>query len=204
MKEHLGDRIHPIPDGDMNKLQRLLEKSCFNFIKTKYTLIIFGDNGKPIIIEKVLGRVVVDTLGKVGDDIHITVILDDDGVGYAGLKKGVSDKLKSISKDKSKFTNCFPVFEESKDSFTLNHPRGRGVIEVQLSTVPESLEMQVAKKCIEVRCPTNSKIVEKGPHYALNFLAMEYYDYDKEKLIRETSSLLKDEVWVKDVEDRVR
>jgi hypothetical protein len=72
-----------------------------------------------------------------------------------------------------------------------------------LSTVPESLETQVAKKCIEVKCPNNSKILEKGPHYAIDFLAMKYYGGNKEKLIRNTSALLKDEAWVIDVVDRV-
>ena len=62
----------------MDKLQMLLERGCFNFIKDQYALIIFGDNGRRTIIEKILGRVVVDTLGKVGDDINTIVILDDE------------------------------------------------------------------------------------------------------------------------------
>ncbi|RZN15709.1 MAG: hypothetical protein EF812_01625 [Methanosarcinales archaeon] len=136
------------------------------------------------------------------DDIHITVILDDDGVGYSGLKKGVSNTLKSISRDKSKFTNKLPTLEEYGDSFTLNHPRGRGVIEVQLLTVPESLETQVARRCIEVKCPNNTKMSKNESHYALDFLAREYYDGNKEKLIRKTSALLKDEVWVTDIIER--
>ncbi|NMG83529.1 MAG: hypothetical protein GIS02_04910 [Methanosarcinales archaeon] len=177
--------------------------NCFNYIKTQYTLIIFGDTGKPTIIEKVLSRVIVDTLGKVADDICITVILDDDGMGYSELKKVISDKLRSISKDKSKFTsNQFPTLEEHNDSFILIPLKGRGNVEIRLSTVPESLEKQVAKKCIEVKYPKNLKILERGPHYALDFLAMEYYDGNKEKLIRETSALLKDEVWVTDVVER--
>ena len=203
MKEHLGDRIHTLSDGETAKLQNLFDGGCFNFIKTKYALIIFGDNGRRTITEKVLGRVVVDTLGKVRDDIHITTILDDDGVGYGGLKKGISDGLKSILKDRSKFTNQFPTLEECSDSFILNHPRGGGIIGVKLLTVPESLETQVAKKCIEVKCHNNTKILERGPHHALDILKMEYYDDNMEKLIRETSALLKDEIWVKDVVERV-
>ncbi len=176
---------------------------CFNHIKTQYALIIFGDNGRRTITEKVLGRVVVDTLGKVEDDIYTTVIFDDDGVGYEKLKKNISDKLKSISKDTSKFTtNLFPTLEKNNGSFTLNHPKGRGVFEVRLLTVPGSLEEQVARKCIGIKCPNNSRILENGSHDALDSLAMEYYD-DKEKLIRETSALLKDEVWVTDVVDHV-
>lgn len=204
MKEHLDDdRIHTISDGRMDKLQRLLGVNCFNYIKTKYDLIIFGDSGRPIITDKVLPGVIAATLGKVGDDIYIPFILDDDGVGYAGLKKVISDKLRSIPKDKSKFiSNQFPTLKTGSDSFTLSPLKGRGSIEVRLSTVPESLETQVARRCIEVKCP-NSKILEKGPHYAVDFLAMEYYSGDKEKLIRNTSALLKDEAWVTDVVDRV-
>ncbi len=166
-------------------------------------LIIFGDNGRWDTIKKALGRVVVDTLGKVRGDIHITIILDDGGVGYGKLEKGISDGLNSILKDRSRFTNQFPTIEERSDSFALNHPKGGGIIEVRLLTVPESLETQVAKKCIEVKCPNNYKILEKGPRYAVDFLAMEYYGGDKEKLIRETSALLKDEAWVSDVVDLV-
>ena len=120
------------------------------------------------------------------------------------MKKNISDKLKSISKDTSKFTNnLFPTLDENNDSFILNHPKGRGVFEVQLLTVPRSLEDQVARKCIEVKCPNNSKILENGSHDALHSLAMKYYDGDNEKLIRETSVLLKGEVWVTDIVDRV-
>lgn len=199
MKEHLGDRIHTIPDGGIRKLQRMLGGSCYDFIKKQYDLIIFGDSGRRTMIEKVMWRVVVATLG-VGADIYIPLILDDDGVGYGGLKKNISDKLKSISKDRS-FSNQALSFKETSGSFILDHPRGRGIVEIRLSTVPESLEMQVAKKCIEVKCPTNSMILEKGPHYAIDFLAMKYYSGNKEKLIRETSILLKDEAWVIDVVD---
>ncbi len=85
----------------------------------------------------------------------------------------------------------------------MNHPKGRGVFEVRLLTVPGSLEEQVARKCIEIKCHNNSKILENGSHGALDSLAMEYYDGDKEKLIRETSVLLKDEVWVTDIVDHV-
>jgi len=204
MKEHIGGRIHTISDGRMDKLQNLLGGGCFNYIKTKYDLIIFGDSGRPIITDKVLPGVIAATLGKVGDDVYIPFILDDDGVGYAGLKKVISDKLRSIPKDKSKFTsNQFPTLEEHNDSFILFPLKGKGIVEIRLSTVPESLETQVAKRCIEAKCPNNYKILKKGPHHAIDLLAMEYYDGNKEKLIRNTSALLKEEAWVTDVVDRV-
>ncbi|CAD6494629.1 MAG: hypothetical protein LAKADJCE_00868 [Candidatus Argoarchaeum ethanivorans] len=131
MKEHIAGHVHTILDKELDKLLKmLLGMGGFDYIKEQYSLIIFGDSGKPIIVEKVLGKVVGVVLGAVKDDIHITVILDEDGVGYSGLKKDVSDKLKSISKDRSKFTNCFPTIKEHGDSFTLNHPKGRGTIEV--------------------------------------------------------------------------
>ena len=139
MKEHLGDHTHTIPEGEIRKLQRVLGRSCYNFIKNQYGLIIFGDSGRRTIIEKVMKRVIVATLG-VGDDIYILLILDDDGVGYGELKNNISDKLKSISKDRL-FSNQVPTLKETGGSFILNHPRGRGLVEIQLSTVPESLEM---------------------------------------------------------------
>ncbi|RZN37164.1 MAG: hypothetical protein EF813_05940 [Methanosarcinales archaeon] len=220
MKEHLRDHVYTTTDKKMNKLQMLLGGSCFDFvtsaslqvtgssaaetIKRQYALIIFGDNGRRTIIKKVFGRVVIDTLGKVGDDIHTTVIFDDDGEGYGKLKKNISDKLKSILKDTSKFTNnLFPTLEENNGSLILNHPKGGGVFEVRLLTVPGSLEEQVVRKCIEVKCPNNSKILENGSHHALDSLAMNYCDGDKEKLIRATSALLKDEVWVTDIVDQI-
>ena len=150
MKEHLGDSIHAIPDGVIRKLQRVLGRSGYNFLKKQYDLIIFGDGGRRTMIEKVMRRVVAATLG-VGDDIYILLILDDDGVGYGELKNNISDKLKSISKDRL-FSNQPHILKETGGSFILNHPRGRGIVEIQLSTVPESLELQVARKYIEVKC----------------------------------------------------
>ena len=65
------------------------------------------------------------------------------------------------------------------------------------------METQVVKRCVEVKCPNNYKILKKGPHHAIDLLAMEYYDGNKEKLIRNTSALLKEEAWVTDVVDLV-
>jgi hypothetical protein len=202
MKEHIGGRIHTISDGQMDKLQRILGSSCFNFIKKEYNLIIFGDTGRPVIIEKVLHRVIVATLGKVGDDIYIPFIIDADGVELAELKRVISTKLRSISRDRATFTsNRFPTLKEHNDSFILRPLRGKGIVEVQLLTVPESLELQIARKFVEVECPNNAEILENGPHDALDSLANKYCGGNKEKLNRKTSALLKDETWVTDVVD---
>ncbi|CAD6494630.1 MAG: hypothetical protein LAKADJCE_00869 [Candidatus Argoarchaeum ethanivorans] len=65
------------------------------------------------------------------------------------------------------------------------------------------MEIQITKKCIGIKCPNNTKMLQNESHYALDILAIKYYDGNKEKLVRETSALLKDEVWVIDIIERV-
>lgn len=198
MKGHIDfNCILCMPDSGMSKLQELLGSSCFNYINTQYSLLIYGDNGKPIIIEKVLQRVVVDTLGKVKDDINIVLILDDDGINYNDLYKTIFDKLQSIVRDKSKF-NPLPYFEENNNLLILKHPKGRGCITIKLTTVPTSLEDQIANKIVEVKCPHNSKILQNGAEKALKYLGKEYYE-SYEEMIRQSSTWFKGENWVDNI-----
>ena len=199
MKEHInGNRIHVIPDNKIDKLQRALGSNCLNYMINQYALMIYGDNGKPTIIDKVLQRVIVDTLGKYRDNIHITIILDDDGVSYTDLKNNVLNKLQSISKDKSKF-NPLSDFEEDNGSFIMKHPRSRGTLIIKLSTIPLSLEYQVAEKMVGVTCPHNSGILNNGARDALKYLVKEYYDGNEEKLIRDSATQFVGEIWVKEI-----
>ncbi len=201
MQEHVNGGIYTIDDDNTKKLQELLQEKCS--VNTRFALIIYGNNGRPTIYEKVLQRVVVDTLGnavytlgKAEDDIDITLILDDDGEEYWKLRKCVSDKMQAISRDNSKFFHL-PSFEDNNNLLIMRHPKKGRVLKVRVSTVPISLEKQVVDSFIEEKCPNRDDLPENDPHKTLKLLAMEYYDDDKEKLIRYTSKLLRDKAWVK-------
>lgn len=186
-----------MPDKAMSKLQGLLGSNCFSYTKTRYSLLIFGDTGIPTIIDKVLRRVIVDTLGKVKDDIHIILIIDDDGTKHEKLYQNLLDKLQIMVKNASSF-NILPNLEENNNLFILKHPRSRGVIKIKLATVPASLEVQVANKIIAEKYPRDNKFLDGGAKKALKLLLKKYYHSDEE-MIRESSMWLKDENWVKDI-----
>lgn len=205
MKERFTLRMHTIYDNDLDKLQEMLGTNCYDFVRTKYPLIIYGDNGKDFI-NIALRRVVVETLGKNNDELYIIMIRDDDGAPYEALNVNLCKELQSLLRDKSKFIAHVPDIECNNDWFILKHPRSRGILKVKLSTVPSSLERQVAKKTVENRCPHDSKILkelETDPHKALESLADKYYDGDKDKLIRESSILLREEIWVNEINSLV-
>ncbi|MCK5659847.1 MAG: hypothetical protein KAH86_00705, partial [Methanosarcinales archaeon] len=162
-----------------------------------YQLLIFGDTGIPTIIDKVLRRVIVDTLGKVKDDIHIILIIDDDGTKHEKLYQNLLDKLQIMIKDASSF-NILPGIEENDNLFVLKHPRSRGVIKIKFATVPASLEIQIANKIIAEKYPRDNKFLDGGAKKALKLLLKNYYHSDEE-MIRESSMLLIDENWVKDI-----
>ncbi len=130
------------------------------------------------------------------------MIRDDDGAPYEVLNENLCKELQSLLRDRSKFIVHLPNIECNNDWFILKHPRSRGILKVKLSTVPSSLEKQVAKKTAELKCPHASEILEKldsDPHKALELLADKYYSGDKDKLIRESSILLRNEIWVNEI-----
>ena len=193
-----SDSMLCMPDKAMSKLQELLGSKCFSYTKKQYSLLIFGDTGKPTIIDKVLHRAVVDTLATVIDDIHIILIIDDDGTSYEDLYKNLLIKLQFLIKDASSF-NLLPKLEESNSLFILKHPRSRGIIKIKLATVPASLEVQIANKIIAEKYPRDNKFLDGGAKNALKRLLKNYYNSDEE-MIRESSMLFKDEKWVKDIQ----
>lgn len=196
MKGHFPDRILAFHTKPIAKLQECLGMNCFKFVKTNYSLIIFGDHGK-LNINKALKRVIIDTFGKTNDDIHINYIRDDDGVEIEQLIKAFLVELKFFSQDANIFKNRLPSLEYEKNVFSLLDSRSRGTIKITYLTVPRSLEEQVARRIIDVKYPTDSEILEKNPHECIEFIANKYYNDNKEKLFRESSTLLQDEMWVR-------
>jgi len=203
MKERFTNQVYTIYNNDLSKLQEMFGTNCYNFVKGHFPLIIYGDGGK-LFIKKALRRVIIDTLGKNNDELHIIMILDDGGSPYEELKEALSEELDSLSGDRSKFTTHLPNLENNNDLFILTHPRSRGILKVRLATVPKSLEEQVVIKTVEIKCPHNHELLENEPHRALEILANEYYDGNRERLIRDSSSWLKDEIWVSKVCNIVR
>ncbi|MFA4934940.1 MAG: hypothetical protein WC568_03795 [Candidatus Methanoperedens sp.] len=201
MKERFNLRMHTIYYHELEKLQEMLGTNCYNFVKTKYPLIIYGDGGKANIIIA-LRRIVVETLGKNNDELYIILIRDDDGAPYEVLNTNLCIELQSLLRDRSKFIVHIPNIECNDDFFILTHPRSRGILKIKLKTVPSNLEKQIAKKTMEFKGLTDSKILEQldnDPHKALELLANKYYSGDENRLIRESSILLKDETWVNEI-----
>ncbi len=94
------------------------------------------------------------------------MIRDDDGAPYETLNVNLCKELQSLLKDKNKFRMHVPNIECNNDWFILKHPRSSGILKVKLSTVPSSLEKQVAKKTAEIRCPKDSKILKELGTYS--------------------------------------
>ena len=186
-------------DVDFKKLQGCMGRSL-DYFRVTYPLIIYGDGGKPKIYKE-LERAVGLTLGKSKDNIYINLIIDDDGTEYNDLEVKIKDTLYSLSKNNNRFSQL-PTFEHNSQGFVLRYPKSEGSTIVSLFTVPLNLEIQVANKCIENK-PYPHVNVDTDPHFAIDFLADKHYDGNKELLFRETSLLLKNEVWVNDVLNQI-
>ncbi len=202
MKGHFPDRILPIHSKPIAILQKYLGMNCFKHVKTNYSLIIFGDHGK-LNIKKALERVILDTLGKTMDDIHINYIRDEDGVESGKLLKSFLKELTIFSQDTNSFSNRLIKLESNANSILMKDLSRRGAIKITYLTVPGSLEEQVARRIIHVKYPKDSVILERNPHECIEFIANKYYSDNKEKLFRESSTLLQDEMWVKNCEQFV-
>ena len=186
-------------DADFKKLQACMGRSL-DFFRVAYPLIIYGDGGKPKIY-KVLEKAVGLTLGKSKDNIYINLIIDDDGTEYDKLEVKIKDRLYSLSKNKDRFSRP-PTFEQNSRKFILKYPKSKGTTIVSLFTVPLSLEIQVARKCIENKSHPHIN-VDTDPHLAINSLANEHYGGNKELLFREMSLLLKNELWANDILNQI-
>lgn len=198
MKVRFDNRKYMI-DDNLKKLQEMCGYKCYKYNNDKYPLIIYGDRGKDEIL-KVLRRLIVEILGTNND---IIMIRDGDDAPDKDLNRIFLEELESITRDKSAFTTHLPDLERRKELFILNHPRGRGILKVGQSIVPRSLEYQVVKKTVELKCPSKYKILEKESHEALELLAGEYYDGNRQMLIRESSTWLRDETWVNGINSLV-
>ena len=199
MKVRFDNRKHTIYDNNLPKLQEMCGYKCYKYNNDKYPLIIYDDGGKTELL-KVLRRLIIEILG---NNNHIIMVRDEDDAPRDELNRKFLEELESISKDKSKFTTHLPTLERKKDLFTLNHPRSRGILKVEQSIVPKSLEYQVVKKTVELKCPGKYKILEKDSHEALELLASEYYDGKRDLLIRESSTWLSGESWINDINSLV-
>lgn len=194
MKVRFDDRMYTIDNDNLKKLQEMCG-DCYQYINRKYPLIIYGDGGKNGI-QKILKRIIIETLSR---NNYIIMIRDDDNTPYEDLERKLLEELESIIRDTSKFTTRLPDLESKDNLYILKHPKSEGSLKVSLSTVPISLEKQIVKKTVALKCPSKSDILEKESHEALELLASEYYGGDREKLIRESSTWLRDETWVDNI-----
>jgi len=196
MNERFANRKYTLYDdykiNRFKKLQEMCGDKCYDHIKDTYPLIIYGDGGKSELL-KVLRRLIVEILGK---NNYIIMIRDEDDAPSDELNRIFLEELEAITRDKSKFTTYFPNLELNDNHFIFNYPKGRGILKVGQSIVPSSLEKQIVKKTVELKCPRKSEMLERESHEVLELLANEYYDGDRQKLIRESSAWLRTETWV--------
>ncbi|GEM_PF-2207622 len=166
----------------------LLNKSKYNFYKTNYGFIIYGDNGKQNVVQKVLPRLVQDTFGKISEELKFLIILDQNGES----KKDIMTKIRNnVIK---KLVNIpYANLEESEDNilyiYSEKDPQYRIIVQL-LFLVPMSLEAQLRKKCLEKlkkevsRCQKD-KLLQKEPHEALDELA-QLMGINMDELIRKS------------------
>ena len=78
----------------IDKVRRILLGRNYNYIKTNVDLMIYGDNGRPNIINKALPRLVEDTIGRIPDVLKFFTVLDADRFSDEETLDLIENKLK--------------------------------------------------------------------------------------------------------------
>ncbi len=136
----------------MKKLQRILLSSGYNYIKNKYGIIIYGDNGKSDVINKVLPRLVRDCFTKI-KNLKILTILDQNGENEEKLVERVFNTLNDGLQARGVTNYNFQV-NKATSIVSSTFDRGYDIV-VELFIIPKSLEKQLIEKCLQVY---NSKL----------------------------------------------
>lgn len=149
--------------------QKLLNQREYHWIKTNFGFIVYGDNGKQTLINKVLPRLVSDIIGKIAEPVKLFVILDEDGTP---LQKTTEDIRQKLQKRRIPYAQVSllsqneVVIKSSIDS--------RYQIAIRVHLIPESLEKQLVK-CITSKInllpKKKSDLLNMDPHEALKDIA---------------------------------
>ena len=145
--------------------RRLLNQKEYRSIKTSFGFIVYGDNGKQTIINKVLPRLVSDIIGKIPDPVELFVVLDKDGTP---LKKTVNTIYKNLKEKRISHTDVSIL---SKDRIVVKSSiDSRYQVIIRVYLIPESLEKQLVKCALsEIKLSSKKKrdLLSMDPHDAL-------------------------------------
>jgi len=149
IKRNSSERVPAIysrtPKESIRKLIRLLRTSSdYHYYQKQFGFIVYGDNGRPNVINKVLPRLCNDLLGKdPPKHIKLFTILDDDGISHEEIMEAIKEKVRSIPH--SRFVVMgkvdFGILDSADDTYR---------IDVSVFFIPLSLERQIQKKGREI------------------------------------------------------
>lgn len=173
IKKELSDKTLSITD-DINKASELFYSPDF-FLKHNY--IIYGDNGRPTVYDKVIPRIVFNGFGVIRHIFKFYLILDKD---YNNEPEKIQ-KIKileciKIQLIKKQFKRIEPI-EINNECLSVVSQRNSGYrMDIEVIFIPKSLERQVHLKFLE-KFPKKAKdwkiasSESKDPHDILRDLA---------------------------------
>ncbi len=179
---------------DINELQRKIADD--HFMKNNQ-LIIYGDNGRPTISNKVLPRASRSWLFRDGYAKRLLMIIDDDGTDRGVLFQTVKNILEEYCTDPHKFSKL-PNFE-SNDVIKISSDDITFPLEIHFLTVPESLEKQMIKKYCDIKELSYDTYLKHDTDKAINIIMDKENISDIEDLVRKSVHWFEDDEWFKEI-----
>ncbi|MBP1909796.1 hypothetical protein [Methanolobus bombayensis] len=187
---------------DLSKFQELVGK-CSRYIMEQEDnpLIILGDDGREGVFGTYLKRAVKELVGKHPENITIIVVVDDD---HRPLEKHMDNIQKTLDelKSSSSYLRTVGIAVEN-NVFTISHPKNQYNVNVEIYTIPDSLERLTLDYCYSEK---KLKKREKGNiQEEVRSVATKYYDGNKEEMFRNYAieCHLQNEEWAKTIITRI-
>ncbi|MFO8110832.1 MAG: hypothetical protein R6U17_10000 [Thermoplasmata archaeon] len=178
---------------EVKELQRKIADD--HFMKNT-PLIIYGDNGRPIIYNKVLPRVARSWLFRDGYAKRLLLIIDDDGTDRDTLFKTVNHTLEEYCKNPRKFSEL-PDYESNNvikiSSDDISFP-----LEIHFLTVPESLEKQMIKKYCDIQEQNYDTYLKYDTKTAIEKIMDKENIPDIEGFVRRSVLWFKEDEWFRE------
>jgi hypothetical protein len=169
------------------KLQELLLHN-FDYTSKTFSVIVYGDNGRQTLINKVIPHLAFDLFRKV--TVQILVVVDDDGAQHTQIVESIKC---SISR---KFGNLARVSVVTTKIEILSRATNDKMI-IECFFIPRSLEIQVVEAFIPLIPKKKAqKLHGLSPHEAVNKIA-EFLGVKMIELFRKVveDGLLTDKDW---------
>jgi len=154
----------------IDKVRRILLGRNYNYIKTNVGLMIYGDNGRPNIINKALPRLVEDTIGRIPDVLKFFTVLDADRFSDEETLDLIENKLKEKNipfSEIKKYKKNELIIQSTQDP--------RYMIKLHLFQIPECLEKQLViegiKRCGSLKNKEKTRLLNNDPHDSLQEIA---------------------------------